>query len=237
MNPCEICGDRILHYPGICDPCKEQRRRTAETQWMPAYEFVTEARDKGNKSTFNAKGNTDHTAAGRPATDKQIGVHPTPRNKDRSRPPASTHQRIRSAKPNQRPPRPPSPHPASTKPPHPTTASTEHDRKETATPPTPRRRTAPQQLRAPRHTMLAHHTNQRTTIPNRPRLPHPRLDRRPHLLRQSSTTNHRPPGHHRHVTPPTHAWTCYRTTVDPATVTQPAPPKHTQELETHQIPG
>ena len=72
MNPCEICGDRILHYPGICDPCKEQRRRTAETQWMPAYEFVTEARDKGNKSTFNAKGNTDHTAAGRPATDKQI---------------------------------------------------------------------------------------------------------------------------------------------------------------------
>ena len=26
MNPCDVCGDRILDYPGVCKPCLADRR-------------------------------------------------------------------------------------------------------------------------------------------------------------------------------------------------------------------
>jgi hypothetical protein len=35
MNPCDVCGDRILDYPGVCASClierKDLRKRTQRT--------------------------------------------------------------------------------------------------------------------------------------------------------------------------------------------------------------
>ena len=41
MNPCTICGERILAYPGICDPCKVERKMKFDTEWSPSYKANT----------------------------------------------------------------------------------------------------------------------------------------------------------------------------------------------------
>ena len=37
MNPCEVCGKRIMPYGGTCNPCLERRHKLAQTQWRPSY--------------------------------------------------------------------------------------------------------------------------------------------------------------------------------------------------------
>jgi hypothetical protein len=52
MNPCDVCGDRILDYPGVCASClierKDLRRRTAAS-----YDAATSAHE-GDRVNFSS---------------------------------------------------------------------------------------------------------------------------------------------------------------------------------------
>ncbi len=41
MNPCDICGKRILAYPGVCDSCTIERTMMFKTQWKASYDANT----------------------------------------------------------------------------------------------------------------------------------------------------------------------------------------------------
>ncbi|RKZ87321.1 MAG: hypothetical protein DRQ39_04365 [Gammaproteobacteria bacterium] len=41
MNPCNVCGERTLIYPGTCDPCKLHAKMLYQTQWQASYKANT----------------------------------------------------------------------------------------------------------------------------------------------------------------------------------------------------
>ncbi len=40
MNPCDICGERTLPYPGTCKACEAKRSETHKEQWVSAYRGI-----------------------------------------------------------------------------------------------------------------------------------------------------------------------------------------------------
>ena len=41
MNPCDICGERTMAYPGVCADCETARHQKFETEWQASYKAST----------------------------------------------------------------------------------------------------------------------------------------------------------------------------------------------------
>jgi len=61
MNPCTICGNRILVYPGTCDECKARRKAKFQNEWAPSYDAHTASKEPSKTNGFGTDfaGNQD----------------------------------------------------------------------------------------------------------------------------------------------------------------------------------